>query len=222
MSRMTSRVTTLVIAFLIAAFGGVHAATVGIAVDGESRSAVVFDADADVVIGAIEIATLSGTGDCAVTSDGTLGFVSDGNHQIWVLDLSAQPPELAPGPNPIFLSVSGEDVSVSPDGDLLVVSGNGTIVSVVDTLMRTEVQAFDLGFVGSAVEICENGSVLVASRDGGFVRRFEIAEYGRLEHSGTYWANQSPESTGLTNVFCGPGGMCPDSRGNCVSLRVAV
>jgi hypothetical protein len=56
-------------------------------------------------------------------SDLKLGFVTNLNNQIFVIDLTTSPPSLAGGTNPIPISNVGEDLSISPDGKFLVVAG---------------------------------------------------------------------------------------------------
>lgn len=65
------------------------AATIGMVVNRSTGSVTVFDADADTVLGTV---TLPGTanasmGDCSITADRKLGFVTDFRSRVWVIDL---------------------------------------------------------------------------------------------------------------------------------------
>jgi hypothetical protein len=96
---------------------GAQAATLGMVADGITRSVIVFDADTGAVHGSIGLPTDGiRVGDCAISFDQTRGYVTDAQHNIWVIDLTATPPSLASGPNPIAISSAGMDLALSPDG----------------------------------------------------------------------------------------------------------
>jgi hypothetical protein len=95
---------------------------IGIVADQVNHSAIVFDTDTNTALGSI---TLPGfgpaTGDVALTADGQLGFVTDFQSRVWVLDLSdPSAPALASGPNPIPIANPGEDLAITPDQRFLV------------------------------------------------------------------------------------------------------
>jgi hypothetical protein len=116
------------------------------------------------------------------------------------------PPTLAGPPNPIQISNAGEDTALTPDGRFPVVcDGNlDDPVSVVDVATRTEVSTFDVGSPCTGVEVCDTGSVLVASSVDSTVRRLTIDGGGTLTDTG--------EEINLTiggtpnDLACAPGG----------------
>ncbi|MGH7856473.1 MAG: YncE family protein, partial [Candidatus Binatia bacterium] len=182
------RVAAFRLALRIALFPGpallAGAQTIGMVADDATDSVVVFDADSETVLGAVPVGT-GVVGDCSVTDDQTLGFVTDFAFRVWVIDLASTPPVLAQ-PDPIRISNPGEDTALSPDGRFLVVcDGFGSDpVSVVDVASRTEVSTFSLGSNCSSVDVCNDGSVLVASSNAGRVHRLVLNDSGVLSHTG--------------------------------------
>jgi len=135
-------------------------------------SVTVFDAGTDTVLGAVPINLLndySPLGDCAITADGTLGFVTEYGGRVWVIDLTAIPPRQALGTNPILTSNSSTDISISPDQRFLLVTGMGAPtqpISVIDIASRSE-----RTFVAPAVAVddayaVEQGQTLVVDAPG--------------------------------------------------------
>ena len=164
-------------------------------------SAVVFDSSTDTVLGAVPIGPGS-VGDCAISRDQTLGFVTDMANRLWIIDLTASPPALAPGTNPVIISSPGEDLSLSPDGKFVVVCDGSNVapVSVVDIATRTEVDTFSLGQDCNSVDVCSDGSVLVSSTLTGTLRRLTIDAAGQLTDTGDALSFGSP-----INSYCAPG-----------------
>lgn len=174
---------------------------IGMVADDATNSVTVFDGDTDGVLAAIPIG--AGTfGDCSVTADLTLGFVTDFQNRLWVIDLAASPPRLASGTNPIFFFNSGEDTSMTPDGKYVVVCDGASVqpVSVIDIATRAQVETFNLGSDCTSVDVCSDGSVLVASDGSGEVRRLVIDGAGNLTDTGEVLSVSGPN-----NVFCSPG-----------------
>jgi len=174
---------------------------IGMVVDSDTHSVVVFDGDTDAVLGVVPIGVGRVTGDCSVTADGTLGFVTDFDSRLWVIDLTTTPPSLAGSPNPIFISNFGEDSAITPDERYVVVcDGSGTQpLSIVDIATRSEVGTFVLGSSCNAVDVCDDGSVLVTSA-GGAVRRLTIDGSGAVTDTGELFFTAAPN-----NVYCAPG-----------------
>src|SRR5262249_504513 len=84
----------------------------GILVANNATSSVTaIDAATNTVRGSVSVPNGGTIGDVAVTADGTLGFVTNFNSQIWVIDLSTTVPHLASGINPIPIANFGEDIS---------------------------------------------------------------------------------------------------------------
>jgi hypothetical protein len=177
--------------------------TLGMVMDNFSHTAGVIDANAPAFVGNVLLSPGLTIGDCAVSPDGHLGFATDFDSRIWVVDLAATPPRLASGTNPIAISNPGEDVSTTSDGRFVVVC-DGTSpdpVSVIDVAARVERSTFNLGGACNAVDVCRDGSVLVSSYDEGRVRRLVIDSTGHLSDTG-----ESLIVAGPTNVYCSPDG----------------
>jgi hypothetical protein len=182
----------------------------------------VFDTDPASVVGAIRVTDpgSGGIGDCVVSPDGRRGYVTDGNHHVWVIDLTSIPPQLAPGTNPIALSGLGLDVASTADGRFLVVCDSGftNLISVVDVAGRVESSTFNIGARCSAVDVCSDGSVLVAA-DGASVVRLAIDAAGHLSDTG-----QRLSSVDAANVYCSPNGgagVAQSISGHLRSFRVS-
>jgi len=190
----------LVVAASLLLAAGAAAQTVGMVADDATDSVTVFDADSYGVLGSIPLAE-GDIGDCAVTPDQTLGLVTDFRSQLWFVDLSTSPPSLAAGPNPVSISNPGEDVAISPDGRFAITcdAREDVPVSVVDIATRTEVSTLPLDIACNAVDVCSDGSVLVASFSPGEVRRLTLDDDGMLAETG-----ESLSINFLLNVYCGP------------------
>jgi hypothetical protein len=172
--------------------------------DNAGKAVVVFDPETDVVMGTVALPT-GGTivGDCAITPDLSVGFVTDFDFQVWVIDLSGPAPALAEGTNPIVISNPGEDLAISPDGQYLVVCDGGFPypVSVVDIATRAEIGTFDLAVPFKALDIAPDGSVIVASGFFGDILRLLLDAAGVLTDTG-----ESLPFTNPFNVYAAPGG----------------
>src|SRR5262249_37720527 len=123
-------------------------------------------------------------------------------NQIWVINLTSNPPALAAGVNPIAISGAALDASSTADGRFLVVcdGGPGNLVSVVDTTNRVESSTLNVGAACGARDVCSDGSVLVASVDAHTVRRLVIDAAGHLTDTGQHL------SADAANVYCSPNG----------------
>ena len=185
----------------IAAAGGL-----AMVADDAGDRVIVFDADSDTVLGTVDVG-VGTVGDCSISDGQDLGFVTAFDSSVWVIDLQASPPVLASGTNPIPISNTGVDTALTPDGRFLLVCGTGLhggTVSVVDVAARTEVDSFDPGHGCSTVEVCDDGSVLIAFQDitnnVRIVRRLTIDIAGNLSDTG---ATFFPDFPG--NLACAPG-----------------
>jgi len=187
----------------IVAGGSALAQTVGLVADNQSKSVIVFDADAQSPLASMRVGS-GAVGDCMATPDMTLGFVTDFQRRVWVIDLTASPPRLADGVNPIRITNPGEDLAISADGRYLVVSDGNQIVplSVVDIEARTEVATYHTGSDNDAVDVGPDGSVVVTSLNQGTVRRLVLADDGSLSDTGESMRIVQPN-----NVHLAPGGM---------------
>lgn len=179
-----------------------QASVLGMVVDNTTDKVIVFDADTYAVLASVPISPGLVAGDCSILSDQSLGFVTNGQSEIWVIDLFSTPPALAAAPNPVPISNSGVDMALTPDNSYLVVCGGSSVqpVSVMDTFTLAEVDAFPLGTDCNSVDLCDDGSALVTSFNYNTVRRLTLDAGGRLTDTGEAFG-----STGNVNVYCSPG-----------------
>jgi hypothetical protein len=180
-----------------------EARTIGMVAD-RNGFVTVFDADSLELLGTVELPGFHDTvGDCSITSDQSMGFVTDFQSFVHAIDLTGPAPSLAEAPNPIPIANPGEDTSLSPDERHLVVCDGGTRVpvSVIDVATRTQVSSFDLGHDCNSVEVCSDGSVLVTSVFENTVRRLTIDAAGNLHDTGESLSVSDPN-----NVICAPDG----------------
>ena len=179
------------------------AVVTGMVMDNENGRAIVFDAETGLVTAFVPIGpNFRGTGDCLVLGDRGPAFATDFDSRVWAFDLESSPPRLATPPNPIRISNPGEDLAISADHRFLVVcDGSGPApVSVIDLATRREVAAFDLGSDCDAVDVCDDGSVLVSSITRQTIRRLTLGPDGSLTDTGESVAVIAP-----MNVDCAPG-----------------
>lgn len=152
-----------------------------------SGSVTVFDADTHAVLGTVPLNTGGGLsiGNVRITPDLKRGLVTGYNFEVFVIDLTTSPPSLAGGTNPIPISNNGEDLSISPDGKFLVVSGGaGTAsMSVIDIAAQAEISTFSTDS-GNSLDVCSDGSVLITAGDPGTVRRLTLSGTGTLTDTG--------------------------------------
>ncbi len=191
------------IGWLLLAALPVQAQVLGMAGDDAGDRAVVFDADAGAILGAVDVGP-GGVGDCAITPDQSLALMVDFAFGLWLIDLQQSPPVLAAGTNPIALSNLGQDVDLVAGSSFAVVCGGPGPVSVVDLATRAEVDTFDLGHGCSSLDVCDDGSVLAGWTsildNERIVRRLLLDGSGQLTDSGDSYVPDFP-----TNVHCAPG-----------------
>ena len=159
------------------------AATIGMVPDRDANVVMILDADNDISLGTVQIATTGLQGACAVNDDQTLGFVTDDDGNVWIIDLADPQPKLATGVNPIRISDRGVDMALSLDYSRLLVCGADSTVSVIDLAGREEIDVFNLGSACDAIDVCADGTVLVASRETGVVRTLILEDDGSLADS---------------------------------------
>jgi Ca2+-binding RTX toxin-like protein len=198
--------TFVVVAMLAMAPLKLSARTLGMAAGGETGlAATVFDGDTHAVLGTVPLTTTGSlsTGNVRITPDLKRGLVTDFNFEVFVVDLTTSPPSLAAGTNPIPISHNGEDLSISPDGKFLVVSGGaGTAsISVIDIAAQAEISTFSTGSNINSLDVCSDGSVLAASFDNRTVHRLTLSNTGTLTDTGEVLS----VSDDPMNVYCAPG-----------------
>lgn len=179
----------------------ISARTLGLVADNGESAVTVFDADTDTVLGSVPIPPGS-IGDVLITPDQRRGFVTNFNSEVFVIDLTASPPRLADGKNPIPIANNGEDLSISPDGKYLVVADgrDPQPISVIDIATQTEIHTFSRGSDTNSVDVCSDGSVLATSSANGTVRRITIDSEGILKDTGEVLSLDDEPN----NVFCAP------------------
>jgi hypothetical protein len=193
----------------------------GMVMETTTSSAIVFDPGVGAVVGGFSLGPVF-VGDCAISPDGRLGFVSDESHGVWVIDLASSPPQLALGTNPVLISPRGFDLAVTPDGRFVVACGEypPSPVVVVDVATRAVVSTLSLGSQCVALDVCRDGSVLVASSDTEQVRRLVIDATGHLTDSGESLSGVPVP----TNVYCAADGhsgvVFTSSLNSVVSFRI--
>ena len=186
------------------------AQTLGMIMDNASRRAVVFNADTDTVTGSVLLGGTAAIGDCSIDSTRRLGFATDRLRHVWAIDLSSA--NFASGTSEIPTpDTNGEDISISPDGQhLLVCAGDSPApVSVIDIATRSALSpSFSTGSHCNSVEVANNGSVLVTSSDANNVRRLAMSPTGTL--SDTFEVMSPVDLLGLpelpANTVAAPGG----------------
>jgi Thrombospondin type 3 repeat len=192
----------LSILFLAACLPHATADTPGVAFDQVRDVVLVFDADSGAARRVLQLPP-GDPGDCVIAGDRTLSLFVDGSGRLWLVDLASSPPAFAGGTNPISISNLGSDVALSVDDRFAVVcDSRSAFVSVVDLLARQEVESYQLAGRCDAVDVCEDGSVLVASSERRTVERLVLGADGGLA--------PTAESLHLTdgvvdarfNVFC--------------------
>ncbi len=187
--------------------GSAQAATLGMVADNFTNKVTVFDADSDTVLGSVSIPFGAGTraiGDCVITADQQFGFVTNFQFQVWVIDLTTNPPSLATGINPIPIANSGQDLALSADQRHLVVSDGANVqpICVIDVASRTMVSQLSLGISCCSVEVSDDGSVLAASFGTSLVYRLTLDGNGVLSNTG----ETAPAGGRPNNLVRAPGG----------------
>ena len=177
-------------------------AAVGMVADDASDKVIVFDTTTHIVKGTVSIPPGAVIGDVLIAPDGKTGFVTNFDFKVFVIDLTTSPPTLASGTNPISIDNFGEDLSITKDGKYLLVTDGDPVapISVIDVATRRQIGSFSTGSNNTAVAVCDDNSVLVASFGDGLVRRFTLSAAGVLTNSGAAFAIFDP-----TNVYCAPG-----------------
>lgn len=197
---------------LCVASGPAFAAALGMVTDNESNELRLFDADTGVIL-----ASLLGTpgqinGDCALSKDESTGFTSNARRNISVFKFSGTAAATTVDYSNIEISNAGVDMSLSPDGSLLVSTGAGNIdepLSVIDTALQVEVATGGLFLDHTSAEFCDDGTLLVTTTYGNsFASPFDNAIYDvRVSSDGelTPVGNRLSSGAQPNNGSCAPG-----------------
>ncbi|MCK9351201.1 MAG: hypothetical protein WCT49_00900 [Candidatus Paceibacterota bacterium] len=200
----------LVVASLFFFANFADARTIGAVLNGKylSPSVTVFDIDDNnKILGNVTLPPgrffyASGDVFIAKAQNQTVAFVTTNDRKVFVIDLSSDIPKLASGVNPILISNSAGDITMSTDGEFLIVSGStsGEPISIINIASRQELGTFSGATNVNSVDICSDGSLLMSSSSGN-VRRFTINNAGGIIDTGELLPVVNPR-----NVVCSPDG----------------
>ena len=208
----TLRRTTILIPILSLLSAPAFAAALGMVTDNESDELRLFDAETGVVVASLQGSSGRIKGDCAISRDETHGFSSNASHKVSVLQFSetnfGQSVSLAS----IDISNAGVDMSLSPDGGLLVTTGAGHVgqpLSIIDTVRLKEVATNAPFLDHTSAEFCDDGTLLLTTTYGNsFASPFDNAMYdARVSPDGELQLGGNRLSSGAqpNNGSCAPG-----------------
>lgn len=200
----------LLIAPLIA--GTALSASLGMVADNESDMFQLFDADTGVLVASLQGKQGLVSADCALSEDETTGFSSHANRHISVFQLV----DTVAGRDAVYTSIeisnAGVDMSLSPDGRLLVSTGAGNVyepLSIIDTASKTEIATSDLFLDHTSAEFCDDGTLLLTTTYGhSLAQPFDNAMYdARVSPDGELQLSGHRLSSGAqpNNGSCAPG-----------------
>ena len=192
--------------------GSALAASLGMVTDNESDELRLFDADTGVILASLQGAPGQIVGDCALSEDESTGFSSNAGRNISVFKFSDSNSGTSVDFSSIAISNAGVDMSLSPDGKLLVSTGAGNIdepLSVIDTALQVEIATSELFLDHTSAEFCDDGTLLVTTTYGNsFVSPFDNAIYdARVGPRGelTLAGNRLSSGAQPNNGSCAPG-----------------
>lgn len=192
--------------------GTAYAAALGMVTDNESDEIRLFDAGTGEVVASLRGVPGRISGDCEISRDESTGFSSNADRNISVFRFSDSTSGTTIGFSSIAISNAGVDMSLSPDGSLLVSTGAGNIdepLSIIDTVRQTEVATSALFLDHTSAEFCDDGTLLVTTTYGNtFARPFDNAMYdARVGSAGELRLLGNRLSSGAqpNNSSCAPG-----------------
>ena len=201
-----------VLLLLSLASGSAFAASLGLVTDNESDELRFFNADSGVILASVQGAPGRIVGDCAISEDESTGFSSNAGRNISVFKFSDSATGTSVDFSSIEISNAGVDMSLSPDGKLLVSSGAGNIdepLSIIDTDLQLEVATAELFLDHTSAEFCDDGTLLVTTTFGNsFASPFDNAIYdARVGPDGelTLGGNRLSSGAQPNNGSCAPG-----------------
>lgn len=192
--------------------GSVFAAALGMVTDNESDEMRFFNADTGVILASVQGAPGQIAGDCAISEDESTGFSSNAGRNISVFKFSDTSSGTSVDFSSIDISNAGVDMSLSPDGKLLVSTGAGNIdepLSIIDTALQQEVATAELFLDHTSAEFCDDGTLLVTTTYGNsFASPFDNAMYdAKVGPAGelTLGGNRLSSGAQPNNGSCAPG-----------------
>jgi len=192
--------------------GTAIAASLGMVADNESDLFQLFDADTGVLLASLPGKQGRVSADCALSEDETTGFSSHANRYISIFQLA----DTVTGQDAVYSSIeisnAGVDMSLSPDGRLLVSTGAGNVyepLSIIDTASKTEIAASELFLDHTSAEFCDDGTLLLTTTYGhSLAQPFDNAMYdARVSPDGELQLSGHRLSSGAqpNNGSCAPG-----------------
>lgn len=192
--------------------GSAFAAALGMVTDNESDELRLFNADTGVIVASLQGSPGRISGDCALSEDETTGFSSNAGRNISVFRFSDSDSGKKIDFSSIEISNAGVDMSLSPDGRLLVSTGAGNVdepLSIIDTARQIEVATSAPFLDHTSAEFCDDGTLLLTTTYGtSFVSPFDNAMYdARVSPAGELQLGGNRLSSGAqpNNGSCAPG-----------------
>lgn len=192
--------------------GAAYAASLGMVADSGAGVFRLFDAQTDVVLASFHGSEGLISGDCVLSQDESTGFASHAGNRISVFELTDTTAGKQVKFSSIEISNTGVDMSLSPDGQLLVSAGAGHIyepLSVVDVVNKTELFSASLFLDHTSAEFCDDGTLLVTTSYGdSFAMPHDNAIYDvRISVDGELRLSGNRLSSGAqpNNSSCAPG-----------------
>ena len=188
------------------------AASLGMVADSETDVFRVFDAETELVLASFEGSEGRISGDCELSHDESTGFASHAGNRISVFELTDSVDGKQVDFSGIEISNAGVDMSLSPDGQLLISTGAGHVhepLSIIDTNSKTEIAAANLFLNHTSAEFCDDGTLLLTTTYGhSLAMPFDNAIYdARVNAEGELQLGGHRLSSGAqpNNASCAPG-----------------
>ena len=188
------------------------AASLGMVTDNESDVFRIFDTETELVLASFQGSEGRISGDCALSQDESTGFASHAGRRISVFELT----DSANGKQVDYYGIeirnAGVDMSLSPDGRLLISTGAGHVhepLSIIDTSSKTEIAATSPFLDHTSAEFCDDGTLLLTTTYGhSLALPFDNALYdARVSADGGIQLGGHRLSSGAqpNNASCAPG-----------------
>lgn len=226
----TFKAVSACLAYMIFSSVAAMASSFGMVADNAADELRVFDVETGTVVASLKGTAGRISGDCALSEDQATGFSSHANQHIAVYELSMQQNGAGIDISDIEISNAGVDMSLSPDGSLLVSVGAGNTyepLSIIDTQRKTEIATAELFLDHTSAEFCDDGTLLVTTTFGhSHVRPFDNAVYdARVSQAGELQLTGNRLSSGAqpNNASCAPGsraGVLLDREGGLTSFTL--
>jgi len=192
--------------------GTVFAASLGMVTDNQSDELRLFDAATGVIVASLQGSVGQITGDCALSEDESMGFSSNAARQISVFQFTNSDSGKSIDFSSIEISNAGVDMSLSPDGNLLISTGAGNTyepLSIIDIAGQVELATSAPFIDHTSAEFCDDGTLLLTTTYGNSLAApFDNAMYdARVSPEGELLLGGNRLSSGAqpNNGNCAPG-----------------